>query len=53
MIIKQYSDKSMKIHFEDEDEYEVTDDNGVDIWLSKDEVNRIAEYADHYKVDRK
>ena len=41
-IIKKYDDGSIKIHFYDEDNYECTDDNGVDIWLSKSEIKRIA-----------
>ena len=42
MMIKRYSDDSMLIHLEETDEYDVTEDNGVDIWLSKADVDRIA-----------
>ena len=41
MQIKRYSDGSMKLHIEDTDEYDVTDDNGVDVWLSKADVERL------------
>ena len=41
MQIKRYSDGSMKLHIEDEDNYNVTDDNGVGIWLSKKQVEQI------------
>ena len=41
MIINQYSDGSMKLHIEDEDDYAVTDDNGVDVLLTKKQVDRI------------
>ena len=42
MKIKRYSDGSMKLHIEDEDNYNVTDDNGVDVWLTKKQVKQIA-----------
>lgn len=45
MQIKQYSDKTMLIHLEDTDDYDVTDDNGVDLWLSEADVNRIASHS--------
>ena len=41
MQIKRYSDGSMKLHIEDEDNYNVTDDNGVDVWLTKKQVEMI------------
>jgi hypothetical protein len=41
MQIKRYSDGSMRLHIDDEDNYTVTDDNGVDIWLTKKQVERI------------
>jgi hypothetical protein len=41
MQIKRYSDGSVKLHIDDEDNYNVTDDNGVDIWLTKKQVERI------------
>lgn len=41
MIVKMYSDGSMKLHIEDADDYDVTDDNGVDIWLTKEQVNQL------------
>ena len=43
MKVKRYKDGTMKLHIEDEDNYEVTDDNGVDIWLTKEQVSQIAE----------
>jgi len=43
MQIKRYSDGSMKLHFFDDDEYDVTDDNGVDVWLLKKDVDRLKE----------
>ena len=43
MQIKRYSDGSMKLHVEDVDNYTVTDDNGVDVWLTKKQVKRIME----------
>ena len=43
MQIKRYSDGSMKLHVEDVDNYAVTDDNGVDVWLTKKQVKRIME----------
>jgi len=43
MIIKRYSDGSMKLHIEDDDRYEVTDDNGVDVWLTRKQVKMIKE----------
>ena len=45
MIIKRYSDGSMKLHIEDEDDYDVTDDNGVDVRLTKKQVERIKEQS--------
>jgi hypothetical protein len=33
----------MKLHFFDDDEYDVTDDNGVDVWLLKKDVDRLKE----------
>ena len=41
MQIKRYSDGSMKLHVDDADNYNVTDDNGVDVWLTKKQVERI------------
>lgn len=41
MQIKRYSDGTIKLHFFDEDDYEVTEDNGVDVWLDKKDVERI------------
>jgi hypothetical protein len=41
MQIKRYSDGSMKLHVDDEDHYAVTEDNGVDVWLTKKQVQRI------------
>ena len=46
MITKRYSDGTMLIHLEDTDEYDVTDDNGVDWWLDKDDVKRLKEVLD-------
>ena len=43
MQIKRYSDGSMKLHIEDEDDYDVTDDNGVDVWLTRKQVKMIKE----------
>jgi hypothetical protein len=43
MQIKQYSDGTIKLHFFDEDDYDVTDDNGVDVWLNKKDVARLEE----------
>jgi len=43
MIVKRYKNGTMKLHIEDEDNYEVTDDNGVDIWLTKEQISQIAE----------
>ena len=43
MQIKRYSDGSMKLYIDDEDKYDVTDDNGVDVWLTKEQVRRIRE----------
>ena len=43
MQIKRYSDGSMKLHIEDEDNYDVTDDNGVDVWLTKKQIKMIKE----------
>lgn len=41
MISKRYSDGSMKLHIDDVDDYTITDDNGVDVWLKKADVDRI------------
>jgi hypothetical protein len=35
MQIKRYSDGTIKLHFFDHDRYEVTEDNGVDVWINK------------------
>ena len=43
MILKRYSDGSIKLHIEDQDDYDVTDDNGVDVYLDASEVKRIVE----------
>ena len=40
MIIKKLANGGMKVHVEDADDYEVTDDNGVDIRLTKKQVER-------------
>jgi len=42
MRITRYSDGTMRLHIEDEDDYNVTDDNGVDIWLSKKQIEQIS-----------
>ena len=34
-------DGSLNILVSDEDDYDVTDDNGVDIWLDKDDIARL------------
>jgi hypothetical protein len=41
-IMHRYKDGSVKIHIEDSDSYEVTDDNGVDVWLDQEMIKRIA-----------
>jgi len=41
MRITRYSDGTMKLHFYDDDNYDVTDDNGVDVYLTKDDIQRI------------
>jgi hypothetical protein len=41
-IAHRYKDGSVKIHLEDSDSYEVTDDNGVDVWLDQEMIKRIA-----------
>jgi hypothetical protein len=41
MKIKQYSDGSMMLHIDDDDDYIVTDNNGVDIWLTKEQVKEV------------
>ena len=43
MKAKLYDDGSMFIHIEDNDEYEVEDDNGVSIFLSKEQAKLIAD----------
>jgi hypothetical protein len=43
MKVKRYKNGTMKLHIEDADNYEVTDDNGVDIWLTKEQIAQIAE----------
>jgi hypothetical protein len=45
MIITRYKNGSMKLHFVDEDNYNVTEDNGVDVWIGKDEIKRITEMS--------
>jgi hypothetical protein len=46
MKIRRFSrDGILKIHIEDTDRYEVTDDNGVDIWLNPEQLKKIAGYA--------
>jgi hypothetical protein len=41
-VLKRYKDGSVKIHIEDSDSYDCTDDNGVDVWLTKEQVNEIS-----------
>ena len=48
-IIKNKSKKTIQIKIEDTDNYEVTDDNGVNFWPTKDQVKRIAKAA--YSLD--
>jgi hypothetical protein len=45
-IIRKYKNHDLKIHIE-ADNYNVTDDNGVDIWLTQEQVNRIAAYEEY------
>ena len=41
MKIKQYSDGSMMLHIDEEDDYKLTEDNGVDIRLTKEQVAKV------------
>jgi hypothetical protein len=43
MQIKRYSDGTIKLHFFDEDDYDVTEDFGVDVWLDEADVVRLKE----------
>jgi hypothetical protein len=46
MKIRKFSrDGVLKVHIEDWDRYEVTEDNGVDLWLSPEQLKKLAEYA--------
>jgi hypothetical protein len=42
MIITRYSDGLAKLHIEDADDYNVTEDNGVDVWLTKKQIELVA-----------
>ena len=37
----------VKIHFLDEDGFECTDDNGVDVWLTFNQINELADRVKH------
>lgn len=45
MIITRYKNGSMELHFVDEDDYELTSDNGVSVWIDADEIKRIVEMS--------
>ena len=42
-ILKLSKSGVLKIHLEDTDSYEVTDDNGVDVWFSPKDLRKIKE----------
>jgi hypothetical protein len=42
MRIRKLKDGRLKVHMEDIDAYDVTDDNGVDIWFSPEQIKRLA-----------
>jgi hypothetical protein len=52
MITKRYSDGSMRLHIEDKDDYTVTNDNGVDIYLSKEQVEEIVQFGQGAVLDK-
>ena len=35
---------NLKVHIEDSDTYEVTEDNGVDIWFTPEQLEKLKEY---------
>lgn len=41
MEITKYADGSLKLWFADEDDYELTEKNGVNVWITKEDVERI------------
>jgi len=43
IILKLSKSGVLKIHLEDEDCYELTDDNGVDVWFSPKDLRKIKE----------
>lgn len=43
-IRKSDRDGNLKIHLEDSDGYELTADNGIDIWFTPEQVKKISEY---------
>jgi hypothetical protein len=43
MIVKRYKNGLVKIHIEDSDQYMLTEDNGVDLWLSSVGVKKLKE----------
>lgn len=46
MKIRKFSkDGTLKVHMEDQDTYEVTEDNGVDIWFTPEQLKKLSEYA--------
>ncbi len=43
MKFKMLKNGLIKIHIEDGDTYNLTDDNGVDVWMTKEQVGQIAQ----------
>jgi hypothetical protein len=41
----------MRLHIEDKDDYTVTNDNGVDIYLSKEQVEEIVQFEQGVVLD--
>ena len=43
MKAKMLKSGLIKIHIEDEDGYNLTDDNGVDVWMTEEQVGQVVD----------
>jgi len=45
MYIRKLVNGLIRVHMDDEDDYEITDDNGVDVDFSQEQIDRIVKFA--------
>jgi hypothetical protein len=51
MYIRHLSNGLTRVHLHDEDDYEITDDNGVNCDLSMEQIERICEATKPHKQE--